>query len=99
VIAVQASSADLVMFSQTTLGLRDLRRAGDGSSTKAKVWVTLSLVVMFSALGGALWIFVQELSNQVVWQGVAYGVLAQNVLIFTAGIVFRLCRRHGDNAF
>jgi len=41
----------------------------------------------------------QELSNQVVWQGVAYGVLAQNVLIFTAGIVFRLCRRHGDNAF
>jgi len=34
--------------------------SGDGSSTKAKVWVTLSLVVMFSALGGALWIFVQE---------------------------------------
>jgi len=67
---------------------------GDGPGIKAKAWVTVAFVIMFCALGGAVWILAQDLGDKnQEWKGAAWGVLIQNVCVFAAGLLFRVVRR------
>ena len=72
--------------------------AGDGPSGCARAWVTASFVLMFCAVGAALWILVQDLAREHVWSGGAIAVAVQNVLIFAAGFIFRVVRRHAEHS-
>ena len=89
-------------------GLSEDGLTGDeGLACKLKVWVTVSFVVLFCSLGGALWILIgdgiqrqqhAEVGLPPVWMGISIGVLVQNLCIFLAALIFRITRRKGDHA-
>ena len=72
--------------------------AGDGPPIAARAFVTFMFIVAFGALGGAIWIMAQDLSNAAVWGGAGIACLIQNLLILAASIIFRASRRSGDHA-
>lgn len=72
---------------------------GGDTSIFAKIWVTVSLIFMFTGLGVAIWCLVTDLQTEHGWHKAGICCFIQNVLILVAGFLFRLVRRSGDNAF
>jgi hypothetical protein len=64
----------------------------------ARVWVTISLIFMFTGLGVALWCLITDLQTEGAWHWSGICVFVQNVLILTAGFLFRIVRRSGDHS-
>ena len=72
---------------------------GDASvALRARLWVTVCFVVMFTALGGAIWILVENAADERAWKGAGPAVVAQNACIFAGSLIFRASRRHGEHA-
>lgn len=71
---------------------------GDGTPMAAKAWITFMLIIAFSALGGCIWILVQDGQQLALWRGAGVGCLLQNLLIFSGSVIFRASRRSGDHA-
>ncbi len=85
-------------------GLTEDGLTGDeGMACKLKVWVTVSFVVLFCSLGGALWILIADgiarQDNPRIWMGISIAVLVQNACIFLSALIFRVTRRSGDHSF
>ena len=85
-------------------GLTEDGLTGDeGTACKLKVWVTVSFVVLFCSLGGALWILIADgiarQDNPRIWMGISIAVLVQNACIFLSALIFRVTRRSGDHSF
>ena len=71
----------------------------EGANMKARVWVFVSFCFAFGGLIGAVWILVQEI-NAPSWergstQPALMGLL-QNLFIFAASLLFRICRIKSD---
>ena len=71
----------------------------EGGNMRARLWVFVSFVFAFGGLIGAIWILVQEI-NEPSWeqgsvQPAVMGLL-QNIFIFAASLIFRLCRLKSD---
>jgi len=67
---------------------------GGSPNMKAKIWVTFSFIIAFCALGGSIWVFIQDVTSQDdFWKGSAVAVLIQNLCLFVANFLFRFVRR------
>ena len=85
-------------------GLTEDGLTGDeGRACKLKVWVTVSFVILFCSIGGALWILIADgiarQDNPRIWMGISIAVLVQNACIFLSALIFRVTRRSGDHSF
>ncbi|KAL1495873.1 hypothetical protein AB1Y20_014517 [Prymnesium parvum] len=71
----------------------------DGEGIGPRIWVFASFVFAFGGLIGAVWILVQEINAPSWEQGSvdpALKGLLQNIFIFAASLIFRLCRLKSD---
>jgi len=70
----------------------------EGVAVCARVWIVAALILMFSALGIAIWALVDDLSKNAAWHWGGINQLISTVLILLAGTLFRVVRRSGDHA-
>ena len=71
----------------------------EGGNMRARLWVFVTFCFAFGGLIGAIWILVQEINAPSWEQGStapALMGLLQNLFIFAASLIFRLCRLKGD---
>lgn len=75
---------------------------GDGVAVFAKVWVTCSLILIFSGLAVSVWCLVTDMQppddGKPEWHVAGVCTFVSNLLIAFAGVLFRLVRRSGEHA-
>ena len=73
---------------------------GDGVAVFARIWMLVSLIMLFSGLGTAIWALAQDLSFQKenAWHWGGIMTFVSNLVILASAFLFRLVRRNGDHA-
>ncbi len=80
---------------------------GDEVSGKARCWMLFSMILLFSSLGSAIWIFSAEIRAPAAdydgrtvpyYKSGATATFVQALLLFVSALVFRAVRRSGDHA-
>ena len=72
---------------------------GESASLFARVWVTVSLIFMFTGLGVSIWCLVTDLqAGPTYWHWGGINTFLQNLLILLSGFLFRLVRRSGEHS-
>lgn len=72
---------------------------GEGVSLFAKIWVTASLIFMFTGLGVSIWCLVTDLqAGPDYWHWGGINTFLQNLLLLSSGFLFRLVRRSGEHS-
>mmetsp|Transcript_68713 Transcript_68713/g.114204 ORF Transcript_68713/g.114204 Transcript_68713/m.114204 type:complete len:143 (+) Transcript_68713:34-462(+) len=66
-------------------------------SMRAKVWVVICFIILFCSLFAAIWIFVSKV-NEAEHRTGSVLMLMQAGCIFLSAVIFRVVRRHGDDA-
>ncbi len=70
----------------------------DISGRFVRVWTMISLVMLFSGLGFAIFCLITDLQTVNAWHTGGVVVFLQNMLILLAAFIFRAVRRSGDHS-
>ena len=71
---------------------------GEGVSLFAKIWVTASLIFMFTGLGVSICLVTDLQAGPDYWHWGGINTFLQNLLLLSSGFLFRLVRRSGEHS-